>query len=114
MDSSRFRGGAGRYARSRFTIENYPRWIPMAELDSTSFGRKRIFAVVSRPIGVGPCGTVTCKKLLFWAALGWVFRPMSKGFGSLTFRGSTQEKSPSEISVSAKEKPQMTKRYRTL
>jgi hypothetical protein len=65
MDSSRFRGGAGRYARSRFTIENYPRWIPMAELDSTSLGKKRIFAVVSRPIGVGPKGKAIKRIVIF-------------------------------------------------
>jgi hypothetical protein len=44
MDSSQFKSGAGRYAISRFAIENYPRWIPMAELgsvrDSTSSEKK--------------------------------------------------------------------------
>ncbi len=53
MDSSQFKNGAGRYAISGFAIENYPRWIPMAELssvrDSASSGKKRIFAIVSRP-----------------------------------------------------------------
>jgi len=53
MDNSQFKRGAGQYARSRFAIENYPRWIPMAELgsvrDSTNSGKKRIFAIISRP-----------------------------------------------------------------
>ncbi len=53
MDRSQFKGGARRCTISLFAIENYPRWIPMAELssvrDSASSGKKRIFAIVSRP-----------------------------------------------------------------
>ena len=44
---------AGRYALSRFVIENCRRWIPLAGpssvRDSTSSDENRIFAIVSRP-----------------------------------------------------------------
>lgn len=52
MDGSRFKDGRGYYAISRFTIENHPQWIPMAERDS-NLGKKRVFAIVLRPIPVG-------------------------------------------------------------
>ena len=69
MDSSQFKSGAGRYATSRFTIENYPRWIPMAELDSfrdsTSLGKERIFAIVSRQIAAEPKGKAIRRIVIF-------------------------------------------------
>ena len=69
MDSSQFESGAGRYPTSRFTIENYPRWIPMAELesfrDSTSLGKERIFAIVSRQIAAEPKGKAIRRILIF-------------------------------------------------
>jgi hypothetical protein len=37
----------------------------MAELDSTSLGKKRIFAVVWRPIGVGPKGKAIKRIVIF-------------------------------------------------
>jgi hypothetical protein len=69
MDSSRFKGGAERYAISRFAIENYPRWIPMAELgsvrDSTSSGKKRIFAIVLPPIAAEVRGKAIRRIVIF-------------------------------------------------
>lgn len=69
MDSSQFKIAAGRYATSRFTIENYPRWIPIAELDSvsdsTSSGKKRIFAIVWRPIAAELKGKAICRIVIF-------------------------------------------------
>jgi hypothetical protein len=69
MDSSQFKSGAGRYAISRFAIENHPRWIPMAELgsvrDSTSSGKKRIFAIVSRPIAAELKGKAIRRIVIF-------------------------------------------------
>jgi hypothetical protein len=46
-------------------MENYPRWIPMAELDSTSLGEKRIFAIVSRPIAAEPKGKAIKRIVIF-------------------------------------------------
>jgi len=69
MDSSQFKNGAGRYAISRFAIENYPRWIPMAEFDSvcdsTGSGKKRIFAIVSRPIAAQLKGKAIRRIVIF-------------------------------------------------
>jgi hypothetical protein len=69
MDSSQFKRGGKRYAISRFAMENYPRWIPMAELgssrDSTSSGKKRIFAIVSRPIAAELKGKAIRRIVIF-------------------------------------------------
>jgi hypothetical protein len=69
MDSSQFKDGAGRYAISRFAIENYLRWIPMAEFDSVrdsvSSGKKRIFAIVSRPIAAQLKGKAIRRIVIF-------------------------------------------------
>jgi hypothetical protein len=69
MDSSQFKRGAGRYAISRFAIENYPRWIPIAELgsvrDSTSSGEKRIFAIALRPIAAEVKGKAIRRIVIF-------------------------------------------------
>jgi hypothetical protein len=69
MDKSQFKNGTGRYAISRFAIENYPRWIPMAELssvrDSTSSGKKRIFAIVSQPIAAELNGKAIRRIVIF-------------------------------------------------
>jgi hypothetical protein len=69
MDSSQFKSAAGRFAISHFTIENYPRWIPMAEFDcvtnSTSSGEKRIFAIVSRPIAAERKGKAIRRIVIF-------------------------------------------------
>lgn len=60
---------ARRYAISRFAIENYPRWIPLAELssvrDSISSDKKRIFAIVSRPIAGEINGKAIRRILIF-------------------------------------------------
>jgi hypothetical protein len=69
MDSSPLRGRAGRGTISRFAIENYPRWIPMAELgsvrDSTSSGKKRIFAIALRPIAAEVKGKAIRRIVIF-------------------------------------------------
>ena len=69
MDSSQFKNGAGRYAISGFAIENYPRWIPMADFDSVcdsaSSGKKRIFAIVSRPIAAQLKGKAIRRIVIF-------------------------------------------------
>jgi hypothetical protein len=60
---------ARRYAIARFAIENYPRWIPLAELssvrDSISSDKKRIFAIVSRPIAGEINGKAIRRILIF-------------------------------------------------
>ena len=65
MDKS----AAGRYAISRFAIENYPRWIPLAEpssvRDSTSSDKERIFAIVSRPMADEINGKAIRRILIF-------------------------------------------------
>jgi len=69
MDSSQFKNGSGRYAISRFAIEKYPRWIPMAEFDSVcdspSSGKKTIFAIVSRPIAAQLKGKAIRRIVIF-------------------------------------------------
>jgi len=69
MNSSQFKNGVGRYAISGFAIENYPRWIPMAEFDSvcdsTGSGKKRIFAIVSRPIAAQLKGKAIRRIVIF-------------------------------------------------
>ena len=69
MGSSQFKTGAERYAISRFTIEKYPRWIPMAELGSVrdwiSSGEKRIFAIALRPIATEIKGQAIRRIVIF-------------------------------------------------
>jgi hypothetical protein len=81
MDSSQFKRGAGRYAISRFAIENYPRWIRIAELgsvrDSTSSGEKRIFAIASRPIAAEVKGKAIRRivSIITQTACAWFYSP---------------------------------------
>jgi len=54
---------------SRYAIENYPRWIPMAELGSvrdwTSSGENKIFAIALRPIAAEVKGKVIQRIVIF-------------------------------------------------
>lgn len=69
MDSLQFERGARRYTISGVAIENHRRWIPLAELssvrDSTSSGKKRIFAIVSRPIAEESNGKAIRRIVIF-------------------------------------------------
>ena len=64
MDGSRFKDGRGYYAISRFTIENHRQWVPVAERDS-NLGKKRVFAIVSRPIAAGLKGKAIRRIVIF-------------------------------------------------
>ena len=69
MESSRFNYGSERREISRSARACYPRWIQIPQLDglrdSTSSGRKRIFAIVSRPIPTGVEGKTIRRILIF-------------------------------------------------
>jgi hypothetical protein len=63
------KSGAGRYAISRVAIEDYSRWIPLAELssfhDSTSSDKKRIFAIVS-PLIAGKINGKAIRRIIIF------------------------------------------------
>ena len=69
MESSRFNDGSERRQLSRSTMGRHLRWIRRPELsclpDSTSSGRKRIFAIVLRPIPTQVKGKTIRRILIF-------------------------------------------------
>jgi len=69
MDSSQYNDGCQRRAMARAVAPRSPHWIHLPELGrvhgSTSSGRKRVFAVVSRPIPTEVGGKTIRRVLVF-------------------------------------------------
>lgn len=69
MVSPRFNNGSERGAMSHPVMGRYSQWIPVPELrslhDSKSSNRKRIFAIVSRPIPTNVKGKTIRRIIIF-------------------------------------------------